>query len=80
MGPGEEASIPLSFIQNRETVLTGVFRYANTYQDAIAIVAAGRVDLKSITTSHYTLEETEQALQATKGDPSNIKSVVVPGQ
>jgi L-iditol 2-dehydrogenase len=80
MGPGEEASIPLSFIQNREIVLTGIFRYANTYQDAIAMVAAGRVDLKSIITGHYTLEETEQALQATKGDPSNIKSVVVPGQ
>jgi L-iditol 2-dehydrogenase len=80
MGPGEEASIPLSFIQNREILLTGTFRYANTYQDAIAMVAAGRVDLKSIITGHYTLEETEQALQATKSDPHNIKSVVVPGQ
>jgi L-iditol 2-dehydrogenase len=80
MGPGEEASIPLSFIQNREILLTGIFRYANTYQDAIAMVATGRIDLKSIITGHYTLEQTEQALQATKSDPSNIKSVVVPGQ
>ena len=44
MGPGEEATIPLSFLQNNEIVLTGVFRYANTYQDAIALVAAGRAD------------------------------------
>src|SRR5207237_1024632 len=68
MSPGEEASIPLSLIQNREILLTGVFRYANTYQDAIAMVASGRIDLKSIITGHYTLEETEQALQATKSD------------
>ncbi|MGZ6285634.1 MAG: NAD(P)-dependent alcohol dehydrogenase [Ktedonobacterales bacterium] len=77
MGPGEEASIPLSFIQNREIILTGTFRYANTYADAIALVASGHIDLKPIITGHYTLAETEQALQATKNDPANIKSVVV---
>ena len=78
MGPGEEASIPLSFIQNRELILTGTFRYANTYADAIALVASGHIDLKPIITGHYTLAEAEQALQATKNDPANIKSVVVP--
>jgi len=78
MGPGEEASIPLSFIQNREIILTGTFRYANTYADAIALVASGHIDLKPIITGHYTLAETEQALQATRSDPANIKSVVVP--
>lgn len=80
MGPGEEMSVPLSFIQNREITLTGIFRYANTYQDAIALVSAGRIDLKSIITGYYTLEQTEQALQAAKNDPSNIKPVVVPGR
>ncbi len=78
MGPGEEASIPLSFIQNREIILTGTFRYANTYADAIALVASGRIDLKPVITGHYTLAEAEQALQATQNDPANIKSVVVP--
>jgi len=78
MGPGEEASIPLSFIQNREIILTGTFRYANTYADAIALVASGHIHLKPIITGHYTLAEAEQALQATKNDPANIKSVVVP--
>jgi L-iditol 2-dehydrogenase len=78
MGPGEEASIPLSFLQNNEIVLTGIFRYANTYQDAIAMVAAGRIDLKSLVTSTYKLEDTEAALQAAKNDPTNLKPVVVP--
>src|SRR5205085_12437458 len=70
MGPGVEASIPLSFIQNREIILTGTFRYANTYADAIALVASGRIDLISIITGHYSIEETEQALQVTKSAPA----------
>lgn len=78
MNSGEETSIPMSFLQNREITLTGTFRYANTYADAIALVATGRVDVKSIITGHYSLESVEQALQATKQDPTNIKSVVVP--
>ena len=80
MNPGEEVSVPMSFLQNREITLTGTFRYANTYADAIALVATGHIDLKPIITGHYALEETEQALQATKNDPANIKSIVVPKQ
>ncbi|MDQ5818610.1 MAG: NAD(P)-dependent alcohol dehydrogenase, partial [Actinomycetota bacterium] len=34
MGPGEQSSIPLALIQNKEIWLTGTFRYANTYPAA----------------------------------------------
>ena len=78
MSPGEEVSVPMAFLQNHEITLTGTFRYANTYADAISLVAAGLIDLKPIITGHYALTETEQALQATKQDPANIKSIVVP--
>lgn len=80
MSPGEEVSVPMAVLQNREITLTGTFRYANTYADAIALVASGRIDLKPIITGHYALEETEQALQATRQDPANIKSIVLPKQ
>lgn len=78
MNPGEELNVPMSFIQNREITLTGTFRYANTYADAIALVASSRIDVRSIITGRYPLEAAEQALQATKQDPTNIKSIVVP--
>ena len=78
MNPGEELRVPISFVQNREIVLTGTFRYANTYADAIALVASGRIDVRSVITGRYPLEDTEQALQATKQDPTNIKSIVAP--
>ena len=78
MNPGEELSVPMSFMQNREITVTGTFRYANTYADAIALVASGGIEVRSIITGRYPLEEAEQALQATKQNPNNIKSIVVP--
>ncbi|WP_273887936.1 NAD(P)-dependent alcohol dehydrogenase [Rubrobacter naiadicus] len=79
MGPGEEATVPLALIQNREIWLTGTFRYANTYPAAIELAATGRVDVEAIVTGHYGLAETEAALQAPRRDPANVKPVVRPG-
>ncbi len=79
MGPGDEMLVPLSFIQNREIWLTGTFRYANTYPGAIALAAAGRVNLDAIVTGYYGLNETAQALEAGRQDPGSIKAIVRPG-
>lgn len=78
MGPEEDATVPMSVIQTREITLTGTFRYANTYPAAIALAATGRVDLAAIVTGHFSLEETEAALQITREDPSAIKPIVQP--
>jgi L-iditol 2-dehydrogenase len=79
MGPEEEGVAPLSLIQNRELWVTGTFRYANTYPAAIALAAAGRVDLEAIITGHYGLEDAEAALRAGREDPTAIKVMVMPG-
>jgi L-iditol 2-dehydrogenase len=78
MGPEESATVPMAAIQSREITLTGTFRYANTYPAAIALAASGRVDLDAIVTGHFSLEETEAALRATREDPASIKPIVVP--
>jgi L-iditol 2-dehydrogenase len=78
MGPGEQSSIPLAFIQNKEIWLTGTFRYANTYPAAIELAATGKVDLDAIVTGYYGLEDTEEALLASQKDPGNVKPMVVP--
>lgn len=77
MGP-DEISVPLGYMQPREITLTGTFRYANTYPAAIGLVANGQVDLGTIITSHYGLQDTEEALQASKKDPGNVKPMVIP--
>ena len=78
MGPNEETSIPLAFIQTSEIILTGTFRYANTYPTAIDLAATGKVDLDAMVTSHYGLPDTEEALQASGKDPANVKPMVIP--
>jgi L-iditol 2-dehydrogenase len=80
MGPEEEGVVPLSLLQNRELWLTGTFRYANTYPTAIALAAAGRVDLEAIITGHYGLDDAEAALRAGREDATAVKVMVVPSR
>jgi L-iditol 2-dehydrogenase len=80
VGMGEsEIALPVSVIQNNELVVTGVFRYANTWPTAIELVRSGKVDLDSMVTGHYGLRDVERALQSTKA-PGTMKSVVTPGR
>jgi L-iditol 2-dehydrogenase len=76
MGPGLEARLPVAALQQRELVLTGTFRYANTYPTAIALAAAGRVDLDGLVDERYPLAATDAALRATRLDPRLLKVVV----
>ncbi len=78
MGPGDTAEVPLSRIQVREIWLTGTFRYANTYPTAIALAAAGRVDLDALITGHYGLDDAEAALRVGHDDPASVKVMVKP--
>lgn len=77
MGP-DEISVPIAYMQPREITLTGTFRYANTYPAAIGLVANGQVDLGAIITSHYGLHDAEEALQASKKNPADVKPMVIP--
>jgi len=79
MGPAEELSVPLSFIQNREITLTGTFRYANTYSDAIALVATAALMYDHL--SPVTIARGDRTgLQAAGQDPTAIKSIVSPNK
>jgi L-iditol 2-dehydrogenase len=75
---GDEIPLPLSTVQERELELTGTFRYANTWPTAIALVAAGRVDVDRLVTGSYPLDRAEEALTASRRDPASVKVVVRP--
>jgi L-iditol 2-dehydrogenase len=76
VGSGAEwMELPTQLIQNRELVLTGVFRYANTWPTAIALVESGRVDLNAMVTAHFPLEKAAEALDSDR-TPGSVKSVV----
>jgi L-iditol 2-dehydrogenase len=76
VGSGAESmELPTQLIQNRELVLTGVFRYANTWPTAIALVESGRVDLDAMVTARFPLEKAAEALDSDRM-PGSVKTVV----
>lgn len=61
--PAEQhPQIPLYEMINRELDLRGLFRYANCYPPAISLVESGRVDVASLVTHHFSLDETPEAM------------------
>ena len=77
MGASAEQTLPVATIQNRELVVTGTFRYAHTYPDAIALVSGGRIDLDALVGARLPLDESERALKMGHTDPSVLKTVVL---
>lgn len=74
----DDYSLPISVIQNRELMVTGVFRYANTWPMAISLVERGVVDLEALVSGHFGLAQVRAALE-TAGSPSVLKNMVTPG-
>jgi L-iditol 2-dehydrogenase len=79
VGMGEErVTLPLDLLQRRELWVTGSFRYANVFPAAIALADQGRIDLETLITDRYPLEDTVAALRAGRDDPGSIKAIVLP--
>ncbi|MDQ3432167.1 MAG: NAD(P)-dependent alcohol dehydrogenase, partial [Actinomycetota bacterium] len=57
-------------------VLTGVFRYVDTWPKAIAAAQQPGTDLDALVTAEFDLEDAEAALTS-DDDPASMKSVVV---
>ena len=64
----------------REVDLIGVFRYANTYPAALALLASGQLgDVSKMITHRYTLENAVQGFEdLRRGRDSNGKTVIKP--
>ena len=75
---GDELALPLSVVQERELVVTGTFRYANTWPAAIGLVASGQVDLARLVTGRFPLAESAAALTAARDTRGSIKAVINP--
>ena len=64
----------------KEVDVVPVFRYANVSPAAIALVAAGRVDVKGLITHRFPLEEAERALQLSdRREDGVVKALVEVG-
>lgn len=76
MGATDTHELSTSTIQVRELTVTGTFRYANTYPEAICLVSSGTIPVERIVGARLPLAETERALQIAHTDPAVLKTIV----
>lgn len=77
MGSGEDLKIPVSLLQERELLITGIFRYANCYPTAIGLVASGKVKVAPLITGLHPLSGTAAAIES-NGHGDGMKTVITP--
>jgi L-iditol 2-dehydrogenase len=61
--PESMIEIDLVSASSKEIDIRGQFRYANRYPPAIALTAEGRIDVASLVTHHFPLQNAKEALR-----------------
>ncbi|XP_068210880.1 sorbitol dehydrogenase-like isoform X2 [Palaemon carinicauda] len=70
-----EVSLPLTIATTKELDIRGIFRYANCYETALALVTSGKVDLSSLVTHNFSIGNVHQAFHTAK-DGKAIKVMI----
>jgi len=76
LGPAE-VRLPIVNAAVREVDIRGVFRYANCYPVALAMVASGIINVKPLVTHRFKLEEALKAFETAKTGADNAIKVMI---
>ncbi len=72
--PVEPVLLDIASLAAREARIETVFRYANVFDRALAMIASGKVDLKPLVTATFPFEESVAAFErAAEARPSDVK-------
>ena len=80
--PPEPVAVDLAAACFRECRIETVFRYANVFDRALALIAAGKVDLKPLVSGTYSFDQSIDAFErAAEGRPGDVKlQIIVDGE
>jgi D-xylulose reductase len=72
--PPDKVSFDVVAAQAKEARIETIFRYANVYTKAVALMASGKVDLKPLISASFSFDESIAAFErAAEGRPADIK-------
>lgn len=78
--PVEPVPVDIVLAQSKELRMETVFRYANMYDRAIALMASGKVDLKPLVSETYAFADAVAAFdRAVEGRPTDVKIQIAMG-
>lgn len=76
--PVERVPIDVVSAQAKEVRIETIFRYANVYPKAVALLASGKVNLKPLLTASFPIEQSIAAFErAAEGRPTDVKLQIV---
>lgn len=78
--PKQDVTLALSRLNVKELTVGLVNRYAHTWPTAIELISSGRVDVASLVTHRFPLDETADALMLAKTVPDSVKAIISPQQ
>jgi D-xylulose reductase len=79
--PVEPVNFDVTGAIAKEARIETVFRYANVFDRALALIAAGKVDLKPLVTGTYRFDDSIAAFErAASGRPTDVKLQILVGE
>ncbi|KAF5303277.1 hypothetical protein FQA39_LY10016 [Lamprigera yunnana] len=73
----DEIKIPSTDMLLREIDIRGVMGYANDYPTSIELVASGKVNVKSLITHHFKIEDIHKAFHVAKNGEGNPIKILI---
>lgn len=77
VGSADEIPLSVPEVAMREINVTGTFRYTGTWPIARALLESGQVELDSLVTHEYGIEQVEESLTG-EGSTDSLKRIVMP--
>lgn len=79
--PVDPVPVDITLAQSKEIRMETVFRYANMYERAIALIGSGKVNLKPLISETFPFQDSIQAFdRAVEARPSDVKIQIRVGQ